>query len=172
MAENNKDTALRVRKLINDSKKETTIQSTNRFIGLFKDYLSGLSLSLETLNDENKKDIVLGFFTSDLIIKYAPSSNWTMFSLLKDYFKDNGIPFDYDNLKRLFKVREKGYAPKKAPAIEPEMIKCYLGSDLPISESYKKIVVICGYFGALRKSEIHALKKDDLIYNPTSNDFT
>ncbi|KAM9953647.1 hypothetical protein ACTFIR_008734 [Dictyostelium discoideum] len=86
--------------------------------------------------------------------KYAPSSYWTMF------------------IKRFFKVKEKGYAPKKAPAIEPEKIKSYLMSNLLDKESYKKIVVICGYFGALRKSEIHALKKDDLTYNETTNNFT
>ncbi|KAM9992581.1 hypothetical protein ACTFIY_010017 [Dictyostelium cf. discoideum] len=146
--------------------------STVRFVKLFNDYLASLSLEIGSLTGDDKENIVLGFFSSEMMKKYAPSSYWTMFSLLKDYFIENSIPFDYDSVKRFFKVKEKGYAPKKAPAIEPENIKSYLMSNLLAKESYKKIVVICGYFGALRKSEIHALKKDDLTYNETTNNFT
>ncbi|KAM9992962.1 hypothetical protein ACTFIY_010400 [Dictyostelium cf. discoideum] len=141
--------------------------------GISKDIaLTSLSLEIGSLTGDDKENIVLGFFSSEMMKKYAPSSYWTMFSLLKDYFIENSIPFDYDSVKRFFKVKEKGYAPKKAPAIEPENIKSYLMSNLLAKESYKKIVVICGYFGALRKSEIHALKKDDLTYNETTNNFT
>ncbi|KAM9981611.1 hypothetical protein ACTFIY_003919 [Dictyostelium cf. discoideum] len=100
--------------------------------GLSKDIaLTSLSLEIGSLTGDDKENIVLGFFSSEMMKKYAPSSYWTMFSLLKDYFIENSIPFDYDSVKRFFKVKEKGYAPKKAPAIEPENIK----KRLPVGKS-------------------------------------
>ncbi|KAM9995136.1 hypothetical protein ACTFIY_001331 [Dictyostelium cf. discoideum] len=96
--------------------------STVRFVKLFNDYLASLSLEIGSLTGDDKENIVLGFFSSEMMKKYAPSSYWTMFIFLFT---------DYDSVKRFFKVKEKGYAPKKAPAIEPENIK----KRLPVGKS-------------------------------------
>ncbi|KAM9986432.1 hypothetical protein ACTFIY_010847 [Dictyostelium cf. discoideum] len=148
----------RVLEIADLSKSEKTLQASERYADKFDKWMVDYSKSFENLENNDKISIIIDFFKA-IMNDYKGSTLWTISSLLKNHFIKLDVVLDYEILNTLLKARSKGHKPKKAPAFFQESLISFLSHEMNDIDLYKKIVLIVGYFGALRSSEIHSLKR-------------
>ncbi|KAM9986954.1 hypothetical protein ACTFIY_011372 [Dictyostelium cf. discoideum] len=160
----------RVLEIADLSKSEKTLQASKRYADKFDKWMVDYSKSFENLENNDKISIIIDFFKA-IMNDYKGSTLWTISSLLKNHFIKLDVVLDYEILNTLLKARSKGHKPKKAPAFFQESLISFLSHEMNDIDLYKKIVLIVGYFGALRSSEIHSLKRKDLFLSNNGNEF-
>lgn len=101
-------------------------------------------------------------FLANISSSYAPSSLWSMYSLLKKYILwewkvDLG---EAPTIKQFLTTLNKTHKKKKAPAFTREQVYTFLSDlDTPV---WMKLVVVIGIFGCMRSNEIVRISWEDI----------
>lgn len=115
---------------------------------------------------------ILMVYFSNEINDYAPTTTWTIFSMLKATLsvKDNIDISRFNNLRALVKRKGEGYRPKKSEILKLSEFYQFL-KEAP-DEVYLpvKVALIVGVFGACRRVELVDLSVDDIEYIENKNE--
>lgn len=108
------------------------------------------------------EDVLLSHFKY-LASKFKPPTLWVRYSHLNaSIFLNTGVSIaEYKNLKMFIKRANEGYEPNKAHILSQEQITHYI-STAPTSALLNKVILIFGFLGAMRKTDIYDLKYSDV----------
>lgn len=136
---------------------ESTSYSYTRYVGMYNDFRG---------DDEHSEDMLLRFLVRQAE-SMAPTTLWTIFSLVKKYLLLERR-LDLGKAARItdyLKALSRFHLKKKAPSFSREDVFDYLrrasneGKDL-----LTKVVLLAGFYGGLRVSELVKLTWDDVAF--------
>ena len=108
-----------------------------------------------TSNDER---VLLAYF-KHLRTLYAPSTLWVKYSHLNAQLllKTGSSLQEYVTVKKFIRRANEGYFPKKAAILTLLQIQTFL-RDAPPTYLLSKVILILGFFGAMRSSDLHDIQ--------------
>lgn len=108
--------------------------------------------------------VMLAYFNTEMA-KFAPSSKWTFYSMLRTMINlNNNVDIaKFTKLVAILKRRSDGFQPKKSRILDKISILSYL-RDADDHEALDiKVAMIIGVFGACRRQELQQMSVKDVI---------
>jgi integrase len=142
-------------KQILDLLSNSTKQSYTRYVGAYNTFRK---------EQAHSECLLLAFLTHESESK-APTTLWTMYSLLKKYFllecsfELGTAPRICDYLKTLSRHHKKAKAP---PFSRDDLFKYLRTAPSDGAHLVDKLIMLCGFYGGLRSCELTALKWEDV----------